>query len=122
MKIGRKALEFCIGGGTYVGLELLYRRRSHSSMFLAGGICFLGLGKLGKTKLPPWSKPLFGAAIITTVELLTGLLFNRKFTVWDYRDQPGNYRGQICPLFCLLWIPLSTIAMRFYRLLDNRLS
>ena len=121
MKNWKKPILFCIGGGTYVGLELLYRRRSHISMFAAGGSCFLLLGRLGKSKLPSWSKPLFGTAIITTVELATGLLFNRRFTVWDYRDQPGNYRGQICLPFCLLWLPLSIIGMSFYRLVDDRL-
>ena len=119
MKKWKKPLLFCLGGGTYVGLELLYRRRSHISMFCAGGTCFLALGKLGKTNLPCWSKPLFGTGIITSVELLTGLLCNRDYTVWDYRDQPGNYRGQICPVFALLWIPLSAAAMTMYRFLDR---
>ena len=119
MKKWKKPVLFCLGGGSYVGLELLYRRRSHISMFLAGGTCFLLLGELEKSNLPCWIKPLLGSGIITSVELLTGIVWNRRHTVWDYRDQPGNYRGQICPRFSLLWVPLSVAAMTLYRTLDR---
>ena len=105
---------FTLGGGVYVGLELLWRRRSHVSMFAAGGICFLLLGKLRKTALPKTVKPLAGAAIITLVELITGLLVNRDYHVWDYRSVPGNYKGQICPAFSLLWIPVSELGKQLY--------
>ena len=27
--------------------------------------------------------------------------------VWDYSSQPGNVLGQVCPLFCFLWLMLS---------------
>ena len=90
-----------------MGLELLYRRRSHISMFFAGGICFLLLGEIEKRKLPVWGKGLLGAGAVTSVELLTGILWNRDHKVWDYRNLPGNFRGQICPLFSAVWIPLS---------------
>ena len=46
LKIWKNAVLFYLGGMGYVGLELLWRRRSHSSMFVLGGICFLALGKL----------------------------------------------------------------------------
>ena len=35
MKIGKNLSLFCLGGGAYVGLELLYRGRSHITMFAA---------------------------------------------------------------------------------------
>ena len=120
MKFVKESLYFCIGGGTYVGLELLYRRRSHVSMFAAGGASFLLLGRLRRLRLPPVVKPCLGAGIITSVELLTGLLVNRDHSVWDYRQQPGNFRGQICPQFTALWLPLSAVAMRLYGWLDSR--
>ena len=46
------------------------------------------------------------------LELLCGLLVNRAlgWAVWDYSAQPGNLWGQICPLYTLLWIPLSALA------------
>ena len=103
-----------MGGGAYVGLELLWRRRSHVSMFAAGGISFLLLGKLRKTDLPESIKPIAGAGIITLVELITGLLVNR-----DYRELPLNHRGQICLPFTLLWIPISMLGMELHRVLPE---
>ena len=78
---------FFLGGAGYVLLELLYRGRSHYSMFLAGGVCFLLLGKLEEVepRLPGVIRPLVGAGIITTVELAAGLIFNRDYAEWDYR-------------------------------------
>ena len=107
---------FLLGGAGYVGLELLYRGRSHISMFLAGGICFLLLGKLEKVRprLPGFLRPVAGAGIITMVELAAGMLFNRDYSVWDYRGLPGNYQGQVCPTFFLMWIPLAWAAGKLY--------
>ena len=112
-----KDMLFFLGGAGYVLLELLYRGRSHYSMFLAGGVCFLLLGKLEEVepRLPGVIRPLVGAGIITTVELAAGLIFNRDYAVWDYRSIPGNFCGQICPKFTLLWIPLAWGAGKLYR-------
>lgn len=116
----RKPFLFAAGGLSYVGLELLWRGRSHSSMFLAGGSCFLLLGTLDRARRLPLSVRITaGAGIITAVELLTGFVVNRDFAVWDYRDMPLNYRGQICLPYSLLWIPVSFGAMGLYRLLDG---
>lgn len=119
MKIWRKSVLFYLGGCLYVGLELLWRQRSHPSMFLAGGLCFVLLGQL--RKLPGRFHALIGAAVITAVELAVGLAVNRNYSVWDYRAQPGNFMGQICPLFALLWIPVGAAAMYLYRNLERRL-
>ena len=102
-----------------MGVELLWRGRSHSSMFLAGGACFLLLGKLQEKRPPLFLKGFLGAGIITMVELLTGLLVNRRHTVWDYRDLPFHFHGQICLPFYLLWVPLSLCAMGLYRITDR---
>ena len=119
MKIARKTALFALGGGAYVALELLWRGRSHASMFAAGGLSFLLLGKIRKTGLPNPIKPVAGAALITAVELSTGLLVNRDYRVWDYRAIPGNYRGQICLPFSLLWIPVSLLGMGLYGLQED---
>ena len=119
MKITRFLGLFALGGSTYVGLELLWRRRSHVSMFAAGGICFLLLGKIRKLKLPTIAKPLAGAAAITGVELGAGLLVNRDHHVWDYRAAPCNFKGQICLPFSLLWIPAAAVAGFLYRRLNR---
>ena len=119
MELLKKSTLFTIGGGIYVGLEMLWRGRSHISMFAAGGLCFLLLGRM--RRLP--GRFLLGPAMITAVELATGLLVNRDYTVWDYRSVPGNFLGQICPAYTLLWLPLSLAGMALYaateRLLDQ---
>lgn len=114
-------LFFSLGGLGYVGLELLWRGWSHYSMFLAGGSCFLLLGKLEKKPLSRGTKLAAGAGIITAVELAAGLLFNRDYQVWDYRDLPLNFLGQICAPFTALWIPVGGGAMALHRKLEEAL-
>lgn len=120
MKIAKEAALFAIGGGAYVLLELLYRGYSHGSMFLAGGLCFLLIGRLSRLPLP--LAVVLGVMIITSVELVTGLLVNRDYSVWDYRDQPGNFLGQICPAFMAIWIPVTLGGILLYRWAEEKLS
>ena len=119
MSIWKRSLIFLTGGTAYFGLELLWRGKSHVSMFAAGGLCFLLLGKLRETRLPEPVKPVAGAGLITAVELGTGLLVNRDHHVWDYRALPGNFKGQICLPFSLLWIPVSMLGMGLYGLTEK---
>ena len=66
-----------------------------------------------------------GSAALTLGLLLGGIFIalkkslNRDHHVWDYRSVPGNYRGQICPVFSLLWIPVSAVGMGLYGLLQK---
>ena len=123
MGLWKKTILFALGGCGYMGLELLWRGWSHGSMFLAGGSCFLLLGKLNHTQ-PQLSLPLraaAGAGIITLVEYTTGLLVNRHYTVWDYRAVPLNVHGQICLPFCLLWVPIGLGGMALYDALDKKI-
>ena len=124
MRFLRKTALFFLGGGAYVGLELLWRGRSHFSMFLAGGASLLLIGKLNHTepKLPLPLRAAAGAGIITMVELAMGLIFNRNYTVWDYRDQWGNWLGQICPVFSLLWIGIALVVLLIYDPLEKLLE
>ena len=123
MNLWRKTMLFALGGCSYMGLELLWRGWSHSSMFLAGGSCFLLLGKLnnGNPRLPFLVRAAAGAGIITMVEYTAGLLVNRDYTVWDYRNTPLNLHGQICLPFCLLWLPIGVGGMYLYSLLDKKI-
>lgn len=122
MKYTKELAFFSLGGSAYVGLELLWRGRSHISMYGAGGVCFLLLGKLRERSLPLPLRAMAGAGIITAVELGTGLLVNRDHRVWDYRQRKGNFRGQICPGYCLLWMPLSLGAMGLYGWLEREME
>ena len=124
MAVLRKMVLFTLGGLGYMGLELLWRGWSHSSMFLAGGTCFMLLGQLERVR-PRLFWPLravLGSIVITSVELLTGLLVNRSYAVWDYRHLPWNFYGQICLPFSALWLPVSLGAMALHLHLDRLLK
>lgn len=102
------------GGGLYILLELLWRGRSHISMFLLGGLCFWLVGQLNtRHQLPLLLQAIAGAALITILELAAGLVVNRwlGLGVWDYSAMPLNLLGQICLPYFLLWIPLSFAAI-----------
>lgn len=107
-----------------MALELAFRGRTDGSMFLAGGLCFLLLGMLNRLhpRLPLLLRGLLGALVITAVELGIGLMVNRDYHVWDYRDQPGNFLGQICPGFTLLWIPVALLGMGLHRVTDKKMT
>ena len=120
----RNLILFTAGGGVYVALELLWRRRSHWSMFLLGGACFLAIGVPGRHLKGRHLalRSLLGSVTITAGELLTGLLLNRDHRIWDYRDLPLNYRGQICLPFSVLWIGAAGAASLLFEALDRRLE
>lgn len=120
MKILRKCALFGLGGGLYGLLEVLWRGRTHISMLLLGGGCFLMLGRLRRLSVPVSVKTLLGAACITAAELVTGLLVNRDFTVWDYRRMPFQFLGQICLPYSLLWMPVSLLGMTLYGFLEKK--
>ena len=124
MEILQKITVFFLGGSGYVVLELLWRGRSHGSMFLAGGLCFLLLGKLCtvKPRLPLALRCLVGAGVITCVELGMGLLFNRDYRVWDYRPLAWNLWGQVCLAYSILWIPVSLGAFCLYGAVEKGFS
>ena len=71
--IKRYSFLFLAGGGIYLLIELLYRGRSHFSMFLAGGISVVLIriicGRIKGFLL----RCLAGGIIITSVELVFGI-------------------------------------------------
>ena len=113
VRIIRKYLVLMATGGLlYVALELVWRGRSHWTMFLLGGICFVALGLINE--ILPWSMTLWkqiltGAAIVTVLEFIMGCIVNLwlGWNIWDYSGLSGNILGQICPQYCLLWLPVS---------------
>lgn len=116
MRFYKQLVLFYIGGAAYLFLEFLWRGYSHGSMFLLGGACFLLIGWIGKAlpHIPLALRLILCAGLITVLELLTGLLVNRDYSVWDYRGLPYQFQGQICLIFSLLWIPVSLMAMHLY--------
>ena len=111
-KVDKYAALLVTGGLLYIILEMAWRGRSHWTMFLLGGICFISLGLINEVlpwDMPLWQQILTGACIVTTLEFLTGCIVNLwlGWGVWDYSGLPGNVLGQICPQYCLLWLPVS---------------
>lgn len=108
------SLLFSYGGFIYICLELLFRHRTSVEMLFAGGLSFIIIGALNE--FISWDMPLvfqslIGGIIITIIELIFGVLFNQDFHIWDYRNIPLNYMGQICVPFSLLWCLLSVVAI-----------
>lgn len=121
MKLWKNALLFYLGGMCYCGLELLWRGRTHGSMFLLGGACFLILGRVGVLRMNIVSRAVLGGLLITLGELAVGLLVNRRFQVWDYRGMPLNFCGQICLMYTLFWMLLSPVGFFVYRQMARKL-
>ena len=104
-----------IGGLVYMGIEILWRGHTHWTMGVLGGLCFVLIGLLDEWQdHPPMLLQMVqGAAIVTALELLVGLIVNRwlGWDVWDYSDMPGNLWGQVCPQFAAAWFFLSALAV-----------
>ena len=105
-----------IGGVAYVLLELEWRQKSHWTMFLLGGLCFICLGLINELiswDMPLWQQVIIGACIVTALEFLTGCIVNLwlGWGIWDYSALPGNVLGQICPQFFVLWMPVALAAI-----------
>ena len=105
-----------VGGGLYVLLELIWRGRSHWTMFLLGGLCFIGIGLINEIipwDMPLWQQVIIGACIVTALEFLTGCIVNLwlGWGIWDYSGLPGNVLGQVCPQFFVLWMPVVLVAI-----------
>ena len=105
-----------IGGVTYMGIETLWRGYSHWTMGVLGGVCFALIGLLDEWQdhPPMWFQMLQGAAMVTWLEFLTGMIVNvwLGWNVWDYSDIPGNLMGQVCPQFSVAWFFLSAAAIK----------
>lgn len=113
--------SFLIGGIGYPLLEILWRRRTHPSMILAGGAAMALIHRVNRLHERFSCKVLRCTAGITAIEALCGLIFNRRYQVWDYRRTPGNWRGQICLPYMALWGMLSAAALRLDSFLYQRL-
>ena len=108
---------FLIGGRIYTWIEILWRHRTHWTMFILGGVCFVIMGLLNEYHFK-WSESLIqqsivSAVIITVLEFITGCVVNIGFglNVWDYSGVPLNLLGQICVPFFFIWILLSVIGI-----------
>lgn len=111
---------FAIGAVCYGLIEIVWRGKTHWSMPLTGGACFVALYRIF-AKVADFSmtvRCLIGGAVITAFEFCSGCIFNKmlKLKVWDYSDRPLNFKGQICPFYSFMWtllcIPVNAVCKR----------
>lgn len=116
----RQVLKYFIllltGGVLYTAFELLFRGRTHWSMFLVGGICFVLIGGLNNWlawEMPMIQQMAISAIIVTAVEFVSGIILNLwlGWNIWDYSNMPFNILGQICLPFTVLWFFLAFVAI-----------
>lgn len=107
---------FLWGGVSYLLVELLWRGRTHWTMFIVGGLCFILIGALNDEftfEMSLIRQMAISAVMITIIEYLAGLLINPDHLIWDYSNVPFNIMGQVCLPYSILWFFLSAIAI-FY--------
>ncbi|MBQ9057671.1 MAG: hypothetical protein IJ125_00640 [Atopobiaceae bacterium] len=49
--------------------------------------------------------------VCTGIDYGTGMVANRNFELWDYRDMPFNFRGQVCLQNSLFYTAVATLAI-----------
>ena len=112
-------LLFLLGGNAYCGIELLYRARTHYSMFFCAGLSVIVLYYIfvQNSRINPLLFALISTAIITAFEFVFGLIFNMllKMNIWDYSGVPLNILGQICLPFSAIWFVFGLIIYAIFR-------
>lgn len=105
--IKKYTLLFILGAVGYAAIEVIWRGRTHWSMMIAGGLCFIMFSVVAKAlkKRSIFIKAAVCAIGVTAIEFLFGVIFNLwlGMRVWDYSHMPLNILGQICPLFTVIW-------------------
>ncbi len=118
------AFMFLLGSFVYSLLEICFRGYTHWTMTILGGISAAALYMISTGKKPVYIQALYGAVIITLLELITGILVNIIFpmNVWDYSLVPFNLLGQICLPFTILWYFLSIPSLLLCRIVRRNFT
>lgn len=96
------AFIFLFSGTVYYLMEILFKdtHSSHWTMFLLAGFSALffidGLNDLFGYDMDYLLQCIICATAITIGELCVGLIWNFDYGIWDYRNMPLNFKGQIC--------------------------
>ena len=104
--IMRIVFFYCFSGGLYMTMELAVRQRTDYTMFYLAG--FIGIIFLLVNEVLPYSTDFIIQILICGTcavigELIVGLLCNSDYSIWDYRNLPYNFMGQVQLYFALLW-------------------
>lgn len=121
----KETIIFLIFGFLYICLELLYRGRTHISMFFVGGLCgvLIGLINDNTPDISLFYQCILGTTIVTLIEFISGCYLNiyLGLGVWDYSHVPFNLLGQVCLPFSIIWMFLSIPVIYLDDYLKNKL-
>lgn len=121
----KETIIFLIFGFLYICLELLYRGRTHISMFFVGGLCgvLIGLINDNTPDMPLFYQCILGTTIVTLIEFISGCYLNiyLGLGIWDYSHVPFNLLGQVCLPFSIIWMFLSIPVIYLDDYLKNKL-
>lgn len=120
---------FIISGLIYIMLELIWRGRTHWTMFLCAGLCGLVMANINNNLLEFdtdfLKQVVISALCCTTFEFLFGIIFNGDFSIWDYRNTWGTIHilgDQVNILFFGIWIIISVFSLPFLDWLQWKLG
>lgn len=120
------AFLFLLGGNAYCIIELIYRARTHYSMFFCAGMIVIILYYIFSLNkgINPYLFALIATAVITTLEFIFGVVFNLylNMQVWDYSAMPLNILGQICLPFTAIWFVFGLVLCGVFSLADTVLQ
>ena len=115
---------YAVGSIGYRFIEVLWRGRTHWTMGILGGVCFLLMyvTDAAHSRMRLAARALISAVSVTALEFFSGLLINRVFRlcVWDYSGMRFNLCGQISLLYSILWYFLCIPAHLLCRILRRR--
>ena len=116
------AFYFLLGATLYSLIEVAWRGYTHWTMAILGGVVTVLLKALDHVfpAAPMLFKATVGAAAITILELIAGIIINHKHNlgVWSYDTVPYNILGQICPIYTLYWFLLCIAAFYLFRFIE----
>lgn len=144
------AALFFVMGWLYIGVEVAMRALvgdpvtdgtwktaslcgwSSLWMFFVGGLASFSVGWLdenrGFAKTPMLFQAVYGGIIVTMIEFMSGLFFNKLLGLglWDYSHFPFNLIGQVSLLTSVAWVAMVPLClwldniMRFYMYGEDR--
>lgn len=120
----RLVFFYCLAGGLYMTLELIYRQRTDWTMFyLAGiiGILLLVINEWLDYDTDFILQVLICGSCALLGEFIFGLIFNGDYHIWDYRNLPFNLMGHIQLYFAIIWYVLSAIFIPILDYIDYRM-
>ncbi|MDO4798400.1 MAG: putative ABC transporter permease [Coriobacteriales bacterium] len=85
-----------------------------AGVLIAGGLsplCDVLLKRFGGRIVPAVAVSfLVNQVVCTSIDYLTGMVANRNYELWDYRNMPFNFQGQICLQNSLVYTTAATLV------------